>query len=226
MIFLKKNNNNSLILVPAYNEELNIVNTLSEIPNSIDVLVINDGSTDKTEVLCEGRSVSVISHKHNMGYEAALVTGVEYFMRSSYDKFVVIDADGEINPKDAAAILEELNVSKPMICGYRKTNKGRLVEKIIGKISQNLFGIKDIYCGCKGFHRSILIHYDAREICRGIFTEFALARSRAIKVVNMPVAGIRRTGRSKFGSGLFINIRLFNSFIIGVFKAFWLRKNF
>ena len=223
---MKKNNNTSLILVPAYNEELNIVNTLSEIPGSIDVLVINDGSTDKTEKICKVSNVSVISHKYNMGYEAALVTGVEYFLRSSYDKFVVIDADGEIDPKDAAAILQELNIVKPMICGYRKTNKGRFVEKIIGKIAHSLFGIMDIYCGCKGFHRSILLPHDAKEICSGIFTEFALARSRVIKVVNMPVAGNPRTGRSKFGSGLFTNVRLCISFMIGVFKAFWPSKSF
>ena len=54
MLILKENKNRSLIVIPAYNEELNISKTLSQIPESIDVVVVNDGSTDKTVNLCQG----------------------------------------------------------------------------------------------------------------------------------------------------------------------------
>ena len=57
MIFLKENKNRSLIIIPAYNEELNISKTLLQIPESIDVLVVNDGSTDETVNLCKGSNI-------------------------------------------------------------------------------------------------------------------------------------------------------------------------
>lgn len=223
MIFLKENKERSLIVIPAYNEELSISKTLSQIPGSIDIVVVNDGSTDKTVNLCQGSNVNVVSHKYNRGYVSALETGVNYFLKSTYDKFVVIDADGEINPKDAIHILNNLNSFTPIICGYRKAYRGRLIERVIRKFSYLLFDIEDIYCGCKGFHKSVVQYYSASEISRGIFTEFVLKKSRKIKVVNMPVAGVARKGQSKFGSGLSINFKLFINFVIGVFKAFFLK---
>ena len=223
MIFLKENKNRSLIIIPAYNEELNISKTLLQIPESIDVLVVNDGSTDETVNLCKGSNIKVVNHQYNRGYESALETGVNYFLKSNYDKFVVIDADGEIDPKDATQILKSLNSVNPIICGYRKAYRGRLIERVISKISNLLFDIKDIYCGCKGFHISVIKHYSPSEISRGIFTEFVLKKSRKIKVVNMPVAGIVREGQSKFGSGFLTSFKLFINFMIGVIKALFVK---
>ena len=211
----------ALILMPAYNEEANIGSTLSKIPNSIHVLVINDGSTDKTKDICKGKNITVINHSINRGYEQALQSGVEFFLKSEYSRFVVVDADGEIEPVDAILILEKISESVPIICGYRKNHSGRISEKIVRKIARRFFGVSDLYCGCKGFHRSIISGHNAKAVCASIFIEFVLQKSRSVCVVNMPVGGSVRIGQSRFGSGFFTNMKLLLNFFLVVIKTFY-----
>ncbi len=87
------------VLLPAYNEEKNIVSLLEEIKKlAIDIIVVDDGSRDNTAELARKSRVIVLSHPKNLGKGLALRTGFEYLKNNGYDAVVVMDSDGQHLP--------------------------------------------------------------------------------------------------------------------------------
>ena len=87
-----------LIIVPALNEAGNIGRTIKQIyaiPLSIDVLVIDDGSTDQTADEARAHGARVVSLPFNLGIGGAVQTGFQYAFRGGYDIAVQIDGDGQ-----------------------------------------------------------------------------------------------------------------------------------
>lgn len=87
-----------LIVVPAYNEEGSIENTVREIkasPWPLDVLVVNDGSADKTSQHAYAAGAKVISLPFNLGIGGAVQTGFQFAVKHGYDLVVQMDGDGQ-----------------------------------------------------------------------------------------------------------------------------------
>lgn len=91
-----------LLIIPAYNEEENIEKTYSEIikynkkkNNHYDVIVINDGSKDKTEDILKLNNIPHINLIHNLGIGGAVQTGYKYALENDYDIAVQFDGDGQ-----------------------------------------------------------------------------------------------------------------------------------
>ncbi len=85
-----------IAIIPALNEENNIVKVISDIGSSspfVHILVVNDGSTDKTAARAIEAGATVLNLPFNMGYGAALQTGFKYAIRNNYDYAVQIDGD-------------------------------------------------------------------------------------------------------------------------------------
>lgn len=100
-----------LLLIPAYNEERNISKVLRDIKEKntgMDILVVNDGSMDRTCETAEKQKVKVISHSFNLGYGAALQTGFKYAMKLGYRYIIQFDADGQHDPRDICTIKNEI----------------------------------------------------------------------------------------------------------------------
>ncbi len=90
------NNDNVLVVIPAFNEAANISNVLTEVINAHwPLLVINDGSTDQTAAICRSMSVSVLNLPINLGVGGALRAGFKYAVEHNYQAVVQIDADGQ-----------------------------------------------------------------------------------------------------------------------------------
>jgi len=205
--------NSQLAIIPAFNESKNIARTISKIPLCVDIVVIDDGSTDNTRSQCKGPNVALLYHVRNLGYEAALNSGITYFVEQEYDKFVVIDADGEIEPADAIALLNSVSEQKPIGCGYRVDHRGRLSERLISTFSKNLFGINDVYCGCKAFHKVVVNPKNYSSVAANFFTQFIILQSKKINVINKPVHGRKRHEASSFGNGMRVELSLVKKFI-------------
>ena len=90
------------VVIPAYNEESNIGNMLESIPKNIseklDVIVIDDGSIDKTSEIAESYGVTLLKHPKNRGNGAATKTGLNFCREGNYNIAVILDADGQHNP--------------------------------------------------------------------------------------------------------------------------------
>ncbi len=98
----EKKKNKILIVIPAYNEEKNILNTYKTIENynkkygvDYDVIVINDGSSDKTKEVLEKNDIPHINLITNLGIGGAVQTGYRYAYYHNYDIAVQFDGDGQ-----------------------------------------------------------------------------------------------------------------------------------
>lgn len=160
------------IIVPAYNEEKRMRMFLTKLVKETaklkpEIIVINDGSTDKTSEIAKevgsGKKVDfkVISYKNNKGKGHAVKKGVS---KSKGEKIIFIDADGSIEPKEIYKMSEMLN-KHPIVIGNRYNQKDRIKQIIIRKITAKIFnlyvkilfnlGINDSLCGFKGFRKDI-----------------------------------------------------------------------
>jgi glycosyltransferase involved in cell wall biosynthesis len=91
-----------LAIIPAYNEQKNIgwiTKTIRELDREIDVVIIDDGSSDDTVYQAVQAGGKVIKHSCNMGYGVALQTGYKYALERKYDYLVQLDGDGQHDPK-------------------------------------------------------------------------------------------------------------------------------
>ena len=94
------------ILLPAYNEEQSIGETIKQIKElnpEVEILVVDDGSTDNTRQQAIDAGANVMKHPHNIGNGAAIKTGLRY---ASGDWILMMDADGQHDPADISRLLE------------------------------------------------------------------------------------------------------------------------
>lgn len=115
-----------LMIVPAYNEELNIKDTISKIieynkksNNEIDYIVINDGSTDKTREVCEKSNYNVINLIHNLGIGGAVQTGYKYALENNYDVAIQFDGDGQHDENYIDKLVDEITKGNDFVIGSR-----------------------------------------------------------------------------------------------------------
>src|SRR5436190_19656927 len=92
----------SLLVIPAFNEAENITMVIQEIRAlypSMDLLVVSDGSADATAELAARTGAKVVKLPFNLGYGAAVQTGLLYAVETGYEICVLIDGDGQHDPK-------------------------------------------------------------------------------------------------------------------------------
>lgn len=110
-----------LIIIPAYNEELNIVKTIEDIKTNskYDYVVINDGSKDKTKEICEKNNYNVVSLPINYGLTSAVQVGMKYALNNNYDIAIQFDGDGQHQAKDLSKLVNEIEKGKDIVIGSR-----------------------------------------------------------------------------------------------------------
>lgn len=95
-----------LAVIPAFNEEDFIYSVVSDVKNVVnDVVVIDDGSRDKTAIKAKRANALVLSHQKNIGKGMALRTGFAYAIKNGFDAVITIDGDGQHSGKDVARII-------------------------------------------------------------------------------------------------------------------------
>ena len=91
-----------LIIIPAYNEAESLRGVIERLRSTCpqyDYIIVNDGSTDETEELCEKNGYNVINHTVNKGLAEAVRTGMKYAIENGYDSALQFDADGQHLPE-------------------------------------------------------------------------------------------------------------------------------
>jgi glycosyltransferase involved in cell wall biosynthesis len=97
-----------LVIVPAWNEERNVGNTVREIlatGHDYHVAVIDDGSVDGTSRVAKEAGALVLTLPFNLGVGGAMRTGFTYAQRKGYRRAIQVDADGQHNPADIERVL-------------------------------------------------------------------------------------------------------------------------
>ncbi len=153
-----------LAIVPAYNEEENILRTCQELEKcslDLDYLVINDASTDRTKEVCEENNLPHINLIHNLGIGGAVQTGYKYGLENGYDLAVQFDGDGQHNADYLEALAAPVLSGEADLClgsrflekdkaGYKSTGARRMGIKIISQLIKWMTG-KKIYDPTSGF---------------------------------------------------------------------------
>lgn len=112
----------TLIIVPAYNEEESVPGTLSELRATVpgvDVVVVDDGSLDSTAVVARRSGVFTLRLPFNTGVGGAVRTGLRFAEQQRYDRAVVVDADGQHDPRSIASLLDRLDTGIDLVIGSR-----------------------------------------------------------------------------------------------------------
>ena len=111
-----------LIVIPAHNEEANIVQVVEELTRSYpqyDYVVVNDGSRDKTAALCRAHGYRLIDLPVNLGLAGAFQTGLRFAAENGYDCAMQMDADGQHKPEYIAPMLAALEEGNDIVIGSR-----------------------------------------------------------------------------------------------------------
>ena len=113
-----------LAVIPAYNEAQTVcavIESLRREAPQFDLVVVDDGSTDRTGDLAEAADVPVIRQPFNLGIGGAVQAGFQYARREGYDYMVQVDGDGQHRPDQLPRLIEAMQAdgTLDMVCGSR-----------------------------------------------------------------------------------------------------------
>lgn len=166
-----------LTAIPIYNEERYIDEVLHQIVAHApgDVLVIDDGSTDRTpELLARVPGIDVVRHERNRGYGAGLKTAFGRTLEGGYDGLVTLDCDGQHEPSMIDAIVAPLD-RVDIASGSRYLRvfdptqqppeaRRKINQTITGWLNDCLgFHLTDAFCGFKAYRAKAIAQFDVTD---------------------------------------------------------------
>jgi len=197
------------VVIPALNESATIGAVVSAADEYGTVIVVDDGSTDGTANAARGAGAAVVSHDRNLGYDAALASGLVEAERRGADIVVTMDADGQHEPSRLAAVLEPLRAGRAGVVLGVRPKPARRAEALFNAYARLRFGVPDILCGVKGYSMDVYRSHRAATERQSIGTGLALAALRqgvSHETVEIPISP--RRGATRFGAGLRADLRI------------------
>ena len=198
MIFIAK----VCAIVPAYNEEKTIGEVVRRLKKTLpedEVVVIDDGSKDKTAELAKKAGAVVIVHDKNKGKAIGVITGLNYAKKISASAVVVIDADMQYSPEQARKVLNPIEKSEAdFVMGNRDFSKVPFRHSLGNFVLRTAFNLffktkfSDTNCGLIAFGKK---SFDvAKEVYEGYYGGYLIEPAMLIeglrmglKIKNVPV---------------------------------------
>ena len=118
--------NKVLVIIPAYNEEANIemvVGELEEKYPQYDYLVVNDGSTDRTEEICREHGYNLLDLPVNLGLAGCFQAGMKYAYYRKYAYAIQFDGDGQHRPEYIEPMMQKMKEGYDIVIGSRFVNQ-------------------------------------------------------------------------------------------------------
>jgi glycosyltransferase involved in cell wall biosynthesis len=154
-------------LIAAYNEEKALPGLLARLPcDRKDIVIIDDGSADRTAIIAEESGCVVIRQERNMGKGAAHRAGFEYLMTKDYDGVITMDADGQHDPSLIPLFLKKAESGGyDILVGTRKLGRGtgmpliRLLTNIVTSLVVSILSgekIRDSQSGYRFLSISVI----------------------------------------------------------------------
>jgi len=196
-----------IVLIPAYNEEKHLRKLLTEIQEHItDIVVINDGSHDRTCEIAEQSGVHLLQHPKNLGKGVALRTGFQYILEKEYDGCVVLDGDAQHSPQDLPTFLKVAQdprvgvvignrmddaTSMPLIRRWTNWIMSSILSKCIGQ------SVPDTQCGYRYIRSDVLKVIDLSSKRYAIDSEILIEANRhGFQITSVPIRTIYRNQKS------------------------------
>src|SRR3989338_5981386 len=159
------------IVIPVYNEEKTILQTIQTIESVVksrntpyEIIVVNDGSTDKTSELLRGQNkLILVQHAYNRGYGASLLSGIR---KAHHEYVLILDADGTYPSEDIPRFLEAME-DQDMVVGAREgksalgSSSRRAARWCLVKLANYLtdYQIPDLNSGMRLMKKSIVLEF-------------------------------------------------------------------
>jgi glycosyltransferase involved in cell wall biosynthesis len=155
-------------IVPALNEEHTIVSVIDELrafDSGLDIVVIDDGSADRTADVAAAKGAYVLRLPFNLGIGGAVQTGFKFAFEHGYDIAVRVDGDGQHDPGQLALILEPVLRGDADIAvgsrfaagegGYRSSRSRRVGIRILAGVVSRIVGqrVTDTTSGFQALNR-------------------------------------------------------------------------
>ena len=187
-------------LIPCYNEARTIGDVVSEAKKCVDkVVVVDDGSCDGTSQAAKRSGAFVIRHDYNKGYGEAVRSGLGLVEWEKNDIVVMLDGDGQHNPKDIPKVLNPvLEGTVDLVVGSRFMENGTKMPRYRGfgiRVITFLYNfgskvkLSDSQCGFKACKMSVLNACPINESGLGASVELLIkARSKGFVLREVPVS--------------------------------------
>lgn len=161
---MTENNEKILALLPAYNEEAHLGQVLEAVRRQIpDVLVVDDGSKDRTAAVAREAGVELLSRGYNCGKGQSLKDGYRWALEHGYDAVIMLDSDGQHDPACIGDFIRKYRETRaPLIIGARNYNEIPLRRRIPNRIGKALFSaavgqvIPDNQSGYRMLNRALM----------------------------------------------------------------------
>ncbi len=138
-----KNNQRTLVIIPAYNEEGSVGKVIEGIRSHLshaDIIIVNDGSKDLTAEKARGFEATVLDLPFNLGIGGAMQAGYRYAFEKEYDIAIQVDADGQHDPREIPKLLQALNEKKvDMVIGSRFLGDSEFKSSLMRRIGISFF---------------------------------------------------------------------------------------
>lgn len=196
----------TVIIVPALNESAVIFKVLKSLPKKIspsskvEIVVVDDGSTDRTAQEAERAKVYVVRHLINRGLGAAIKTGMQWAIKSGADIAITFDADGQHNPKDVKKVIEPIISKKADISIGSRFKKRQSVpfdrfvlNWLANLVTLFLFGVysTDSQSGLRAFSKKALGLIDFKADRMEFSSEILLeAKRNNLRIKEVPITAI------------------------------------
>lgn len=206
------------VLLPVYNEADTVCAVLDAVRDRFDgeVIVVDDGSTDRTSLLLAARDdVTVIAHPVNLGYGRALAEGFAVSRARGIERLVTMDCDGQHEPKHIEEFLEALSGDDDIVSGSRylpeseavgaPTPDRRAVNLTVTQEINRVTGwrLTDAFCGFKAYRLGALDGIELREPGYAMPLElWAKAYRRGLRIREIAVELIYHDHDRSFGEAL------------------------
>lgn len=212
-----------VVMMPALNEEKTVGDMIRRIPRDIEgvgkvrVVVINDGSTDRTEEIARSEGAIVVTHMECLGLGRSFRDGLEASLKAGADVIVNIDSDGQFSPEDIPALISpilddradfvtctrfqrpEFMPQMPLLKKWGNRRMCTIVNFATGRTK-----LTDVSCGFRAFSREAALHLNL--VGRFTYTHesiITLARKdMRIKEVPLKVRGERKHGKSRMANSV------------------------
>jgi len=211
-----------VIIIPCLNEEKTIGRVITDIPqkiegvSDIEVVVINDGSSDNTESIAIENGAHVISHIKPMGVGAAFHSGISEAIKMGADLVVNMDGDGQFNPQDIPSLLapvierkadfvtasrfmdKSLFPDMPWVKKWGNVQMARLISFLVGG------KFYDVSCGFRAYSKDTILRmnlFGRFTYTQETFLDLAF-KGMNIREVPLKIRGEREFGKSRVASNI------------------------
>ncbi len=205
-------------LIPAYNEETTIADVLTRTRPYVDgVIVVDDGSSDRTAEIAGVHGATVMSHVINRGLGAAIGTGFAAAQSLGADVVVTLDADGQHDPTEIKKFVEGIEKGADVVIGSRMLTGvvgmpvHRRVAQVVGNlVTFFLFGawVTDSQSGFRAFTKHALSKIQIKTNRMEVSSELiAEAKRNGLILVEVPIQAIYTEYSLSKGQSFFVGIK-------------------